>query len=131
MRVRGQPIEAVDEIRRIGTRAREREVLARSAVEPSNALAAHRRRLTRLLSPEHAIEQLFELLPLGLVQRFECQRRHARLPIAHCATPSTRRVTLGPALPPSPDTAAANAASSSSRSLVSVGARAASATIAA
>ena len=84
-----------------------------------------------LLSPEHAIEQLFELLPFGLIQRFERQRRHARLPIAHCATPSTRRVTFGPALPPSPDTAAASAASSSSRSPVSVGARAASATIAA
>ena len=85
----------------------------------------------RFLAAEHAVEQLFELLPFGLIQRFELERRHARLPIAHCATPSTRRVTFGPARPPSPDTAAASAASSSSRSPVNVGARAASAMIAA
>src|SRR5688572_33340466 len=107
-------------------------MLACAPIERGYPFAA--RRLVRNLARafQHAIEQLLELLPLGLVQRFERERgHHARLPIAHCATPRTRRVTSGPALPPSPQTAAARAASSSSRSAVNVGARAASDTIAA
>src|SRR5918993_233350 len=102
-------------------------MLACAPIERRDSLAVHGRlrRLARAL--QQAIEQLLELLPFGLITRFERERRHARLPIAHCATPRTRRVTCGPALPPSPETAAASAASSSSRSAVSVGARAANA----
>ena len=50
---------------------------------------------------------------------------------AHWATPRTRRVTVGPEWPASPDTTAASEASSSSRCGVRRGARAASAMIAA
>src|SRR6185503_18613377 len=131
VRVGRQPVEPIEQVRRIRSRSCEREVLARAPIERRDALTAQRLLRPLARAVQEPIEVLLELLPFGLIQRFESERRHARLPMAHCATPSTRRVTLGPALPPSPDTAAASAASSSSRSPVNVGARAARATIAA
>src|SRR6187401_3537035 len=106
-------------------------MLAGAPIERRDALAAQRLLRLHACALQDEIEQLLELLPFGLIERLESERRHLRLPIAHCATPRTRRVTFGPALPPSPETGAASAASSSSRSAVNVGARAASATSAA
>ena len=87
---------------RIGARAREREMLAGAAIQRRDALAGHRLKPCALRGSCRAsdqIERRFELRPLVLVQLLEMQRRHARRPSSHCATPSTRRVTSGPARP--------------------------------
>ena len=96
VRVRGELFEPVEEVARIGAGARQRQVLAGAAVQRGHALAADR---LEARAPRgcgrRAIEPHLrgELVPFGLVQLFELQRRHGRLPSAHWATPSTRRVT--------------------------------------
>ena len=132
MGIRRHSLEPVDDVARVGTAARQRKVLARTAVQRRETRAGHFDSMCRIsgLAAEHVIEQAFQFSPLLLVHLFETERGHRR-PSSHSATPSTRRVTAGPDRPTSPDAAAASAASSSSLPAVSPGARAASAMIAA
>ncbi len=133
MRFSREPFQSIGDVRRVGPRPGKREMFAGAPIERGHALASHRYQCDgrSVLAAAHAVQQCLELRPLGLVRLFEAKRRHERRPSSHCATPSTRRVTSGPARPASPETDAANAASSSSRSAVSVGARAARAMTAA
>src|SRR5262245_10396931 len=130
MRVGGDAIEAIDDVCRVRARTCEGEVLARPTVQRCQTRARERRIEHRCadLAPASVREQTLQLEPLVLVSLLELQRRHHRRPNTHCATPRTRFVTSGPERPLSPDTGAASAASSSRRSVVSVGTRAASAT---
>src|SRR5262245_12932116 len=132
MRISRQPIQPVQQIRGICACPRKRQMLAGAPIERCKAFAPELRRRRAILAIERLIQQTLELLPFALIQLFEMERRHhARRPMSHCETPSTRRVTSGPERPSSPETEAASAASSSSRSTVSVRAREASAITAA
>src|SRR5262245_6014855 len=122
----GQPIQPILNIGRIRPRPRERQMLTRASIQLGEPLATDRDFLAVLEAlAERLVQQRLELRPAVLIELLELERRHARLPSRYIATPSTRRVTSGPERPSSPDTGAASAASSSSRSPVSVGARAA------
>src|SRR5262245_12479094 len=125
----GDAVEPVEQVTRIVARTGQRQVLAGAPVELRHALAANRIDAVALVLLAIADEQQLriELVPLGPVQLFEVERSHGRLPNNHWATPSTRRVTSPSGRLASPCTLAASAASSSSRSIVSVGARPASA----
>ena len=133
MRVGRHPLETIDDVRRIASRARQREMFAGAAVERGDPGARDRRRIggSPAFPRDRAREERFELRPIVLVRPLEPERRHHRRPRTHCATPRTRRVTSGPERPLSPEAGAASAASSSSRSAVSRGARAANAMTAA
>src|SRR5687768_110092 len=128
MRVGRELLEPVEQVERIGTGPREREVLAGTTVERRHAFAVDFRAsgFVRSSREDRAYLRL-EFGPVGLIESFEMQRRHERRPSSHCATPSTRRVTSSAGRDSVPWMGAASAASSLSLSRVSVGARAASA----
>src|SRR5690348_10402048 len=125
-------LEALHQIGRIEACTSQSKVLARTAVQVGYAVSVYPQLLFAVTPAVHLREQLLQLLPVALVQLLELERGHGwRLPRNHCATPSTRRVTSGPDRPRSPETGAARAASSSSRSAVNREARAARAMTAA
>src|SRR6185437_5232038 len=110
MCVTGDLFEAFDKIGGVEAGARQRQVFASASIERGDALAVHRQALLSVTPTAHLREQLLQFLPVTLVELLELNGSHGqRRPRNHCATPRTRRVTSGPALPASPARGAAPA----------------------
>src|SRR6185436_13811601 len=103
--VAGEPLEAVDEMHRVKAGPCQGEVLADPAIQRRETGARYGGGWRDApLSAADRVQQRLELRPLLLVHLLEAKGRHHRPPRTHRATPSTRRVTSGPARPRSPET---------------------------
>jgi hypothetical protein len=78
VRVRGEAVEAIEQVARIVARPGQRQVLAGAPIQLRHAFATHRvATILLVLAPvEDQRELRFELAPLGLVQAFEVQWGH-------------------------------------------------------
>src|SRR5690606_15553298 len=79
MGIGGELVEPLDDVRRIGSRSSERELLAGATIQAGQSLGRHR--LGPALVALPPVEEPLPLFPVCLVACLELQRCHTPLPL--------------------------------------------------